>query len=64
LTITALENNNMVVFPKPAFMFRDAAPDTDQQLLAGEDPWIFTIGGEKYYLHKSKRHFPSDSSDP
>jgi len=48
----------MVVFPKPAFMFRDAAPDTDQQLLAGEDPWIFTIGGEKYYLHKSKRHFP------
>jgi len=39
-------------------MFRDAAPDIDQQLLTGEGQWIFTIKGEKYYLSSSKRHFP------
>jgi len=39
-------------------VFRDAAPDTDQQLLVGEGQWIFTVKGEKYYLPSSKRHFP------
>jgi len=39
-------------------MFGDAAPDTDQQLLAEEGQWIFTVEGEKYYLSSSKRHFP------
>ena len=29
-----LEDNNKVIFWKPAFMFGDEAPDTDQQLLA------------------------------
>ena len=39
-------------------MFGDVAPDTDQQLLAGEGQWIFTVEGKKYYLPSSKRHFP------
>jgi len=39
-------------------MFGDAAPDTDDQLLAGEGQWIFNLDSEKYYLPSSKRHFP------
>ena len=42
-------------------MFRDAAPDTDQHLLAGEGQWIFTLNGEKYYLSLSKHHFSLQS---
>ena len=38
-------------------MFRDAVPDTDQQLLAREGQWIFTLNGKKYYLPSGKRHF-------
>ena len=38
-------------------MFGDAAPDTDQQLLAEEGQWIFTVEGEKYYLSSSRQHF-------
>jgi len=39
-------------------MFWDSAPDTNQQFLAREGQWIFTLNGEKYYLPSSKRHFP------
>ena len=42
----------------PDFMFEDVAPDTDHQLLAREEQWIFNLDGEKYYLLSSKRHFP------
>ena len=43
---------------KARLYIRDAAPDTDHQLLAGEGQWIFNLDGEKYYLPSSKRHFP------
>jgi len=46
-----------VVFWKPEYMFQNAAPDNDQELLAGEDQGIFNLEGEKYYLPPSKRHF-------
>ena len=54
LTTAALEDNNRVIYWKPTFMFGDAALDTDQQLLVGVSQWIFTVGGEKYYLPVNK----------
>jgi len=57
LSTAALEGSNIAVFRKSTFIFKDAAPDTDQQLLASEDQWIFTIG-KKYYLPPNRRHFP------
>ena len=50
LTTTPIEDHNRIVYRKPDFMFEVATTDTDQQLLAGEGQWIFTIEGEKYYL--------------
>ena len=58
LTTAPLENRDWKIYQKSDFMFGDAAPDTNQQLLAGEGEWIFTVNGEKYYLPSSKRHFP------
>ena len=58
LTIAPLDDCDRKVYRKPGFMFGDAAPDTDHQLLAGEEQWIFNLNGEKYYLPSSKRHFP------
>ena len=57
LTTTLLEGHNCVVYRKPDFMFGNQAPDIDQQLLAREGQWIFTVEDEKYYLPSSKRHF-------
>ena len=37
LTTAPLEYHNKVVHKKSDFMFEDAAPDTDQQLLTRED---------------------------
>ena len=54
MTTAALEDNNRVIYWKPTFMFGDAALDTDQQLLVGGSQWIFTVGGEKYYLPVNK----------
>jgi len=36
LTTSLLEDYNRIVHQKLEFMFRDAAPDTDQQLIARE----------------------------
>ena len=58
LTTAPLEDSDRRIYQKPGFMFRDAAPDNDHQLLAGEEQWIFKLDGEKYYLPSSKRHFP------
>jgi len=58
LTTAPLEDCDRKIYRKPGFMFGDAAPDTDHQLLAGEGQWIFNLDGEKYYLPSSKRHFP------
>ena len=58
LTTAPLEDRDQKIYRKPGFMFGDAAPDMDQQMLAGEGQWIFTLNGEKYYLLSSKRHFP------
>ena len=38
-------------------MFGDAALDSDQQLAALGDQWVFKLGEDKYYLPTSKRHF-------
>jgi len=57
LTNAPLEDRDGKIYRKPDFMFGDAAPDTEQQLLAREGQWIFTLDGEKYYLPSSKRHF-------
>ena len=59
ILITApIEDHNWIVYMKLDFMFRDAAPDTDQQLLAEKGQWIFTIEGKKYHLPSSNLHFP------
>ena len=58
LTTAPLEDSNRRIYRKPGFMFGDAAPDNDHQLLVGEGQWIFKLDGEKYYLPSGKRHFP------
>jgi len=58
LTTAPIKDHNQIVYRKLDIMFGDAAPDTDQQFLAGEGQWMFTIEGEKYYLPSGKRHFP------
>ena len=57
LTTASLEDHNRVVYWKFNFVIGDAAPDTDQQLLAVEGRWIFTVEGEKYYLPSSRQYF-------
>ena len=57
LTTASLEDSDRKIYRKPDFMFGDAAPDHDRQLLAGEGQWIFKLVGEKFYLPSSKRHF-------
>jgi len=58
LTTAPLEDCDRKIYRKPAFMFGDAAPDTDHQLLAGEGQWDFKLNGKEYYLSSSKRYFP------
>jgi len=53
-----LEGENRTVYWKPEFLFGDATPDTDHQLLAEEGQWVYTLDGECYYLPESKRHYP------
>jgi len=57
-TTAPLEDSDRRIYRKPSFIFGDAAPDNDHQLLAEEGQWIFKLDGEKYYLPSSKRHFP------
>ena len=47
LSTAPIVDHNWIVYRKSDFMFGNATPDTDQQLLAGEGQWIFTIEGEK-----------------
>ena len=61
LTTAPLEDSDLRIYQKPGFMFEDAAPDQDRQLLAGEGQWIFQLDGEKFYLPCNKRHFPCPS---
>jgi len=44
ISIATLEGSNMMLFRKPVFMFKDATPDSEQQLLTGEDQWLFKLG--------------------
>ena len=55
---TFFEEKNWAILRKSDFLFEDAALDTDQRLLTGEEKWIYTLEGDKYYLPKSKRHYP------
>ena len=57
LNTALLEDRDRKIYRKPNFMFGNAAPDTNQQLLAREGQWIFTLNSEKYYLPSSKNHF-------
>ena len=57
MSIVAFGVGNRAVLRKLAFMFGDATLDSNQQLLAGEDQWLFKIKEDKYYLPSSKRHF-------
>ena len=57
LTTAPLEDFDRRTYRKPDFMFGDAVPDPDRQLLAGEGQWIFQLDGEKFYLPSSKQHF-------
>ena len=53
MSTTFFEEENRAILRKPDFLFGDAAPDTDQQLLAGEGQWIYTLNGDRYYLPKT-----------
>ena len=52
------EGENHTIFKKPDFLFRDAAPDADQQLLSGEGQWVYTLDGDQYYLRESRCQYP------
>jgi len=52
------EGENYTIFTKPNFLFGDSLPDADQQLLAGEGQWIYTLDGDRYYLLKIRCHYP------
>ena len=54
LTTAPFEDIDRRTYRKPDFMFGDAAPDPDHQLLAGEGQWIFQLDGEKFYLPSNK----------
>ena len=58
MTTALLEDVNQFTHEKPEFIFGDAAPDTDNQLSAGEGQWIYRIGEDKFYLPSNPRHFP------
>ena len=58
LTTAPLEDCDRKIYRKPDFMFGDAVPGIDHQLLTGDGQWIFNLDGEMYYLPSSKRHFP------
>jgi len=55
---TTLFKENRAILKKPDFLFGDMVPDTDQQLLAGEGQWIYTLNGDWYYLLERKCHYP------
>jgi len=57
ISTAIFEGSNRVVLRKPSFIFGDKTPDLEQ-LLAGEDQWVFKIEEDKYYLPSSKLHFP------
>ena len=59
LTTAPLEDSDRRIYQKPDFMFGDAAPDHDRQLLAGEGQWIFKLDGEKFYLPRLLYTSPS-----
>ena len=58
MSTVVFERENCTILLKPDFLFGDAAPDTDQQLLARERQWVYTLNGDRYYLPESKRHYP------
>jgi len=58
MSTAACEGGNKAVFWKPAFIFGNIAPNSNQQLLAREDQWLFKLGEDKNYLPSSKCHFP------
>jgi len=58
ISTAMLEGKNRIVYRKPEFIFREAAPDTDQQLLVWEGQWIYTLDEDRYYLSESKLHYP------
>ena len=57
ISTTVLEGQNRTVYRKSEFIFGDAAPDTDQQLLAREGQWVYTLDGDWYYLPENKCHY-------
>jgi len=58
MSTAVFEGEKRTILRKPDFLFRDAAPDIDQQLLAREGQLVYTLNGDRYYLPESKRHYP------
>jgi len=58
MSIAIFEGKNCTILRKPDFLFGDAASDTDQQLLAREGRWVYTLNGDRYYHPESRHHYP------
>jgi len=58
MSMDFFEGQSRAILRKPDFLFGDLAPDMDQQLLAGEGQWIYTLDRDRYYLPESNRHYP------
>ena len=54
ISTTFFEGEICVILKKPDFLFGDATLDTDQQLLAGEGQWTYTLNRDRYYLPSQK----------
>jgi len=62
ILITApFEDSDRKIYRKPDFMFGDAAPDNDHQLLAGEGQWIFKLDVRSIISHLASATFPCPS---
>ena len=58
ISTATLEGEDQMIYWKSEFIFGDAAPDADQQLVIGEGQWVYILDGDRYYLPESKRHYP------
>lgn len=52
------EDLDKVIYNNPAFMFVDAALDTERRFVAEENHSIFKVGGDKLCIPTNIRHFP------
>ena len=54
ISTTFSEGEIRAIFKKPNFLFGDVTLDTDQQPVAGEGQWTYTLNRDQYSLPSQK----------